>query len=201
MREIELKLRLVNEENDMLAMLNKELSMKARRMEGGGVSDRLETAYAEEKERNQLLEEDVSRLRGEVAALRAQMSRSTATSPDPTPRTTRKKEESLSSLVRSLKEMAQSPLRAIKDSDAGSSPNSSHRSDKPIDSLSSRVHILNSARNSHQSHVSSVQTLFRKASEAKSTSEIGRMMQQPGYWTPTKAVKRSPEDSHDRSWG
>jgi hypothetical protein len=201
MREIELKLRLVNEENDMLAMLNKELSMKARRMEGGGVSDRLETAYAEEKERNQLLEEDVSRLRGEVAALRAQMSRSTATSPDPTPRTTRKKEESLSSLVRSLKEIAQSPLRAIKDSDAGSSPNSSHRSDKPSDSLSSRVHILNSARNSHQTHVSSVQTLFRKASEAKSTPEIGRMMQQPGYWTPTKAVKRSPEDSHDRSWG
>lgn len=203
-RKLQLQLKLAYEENDMLAMLNKELSMKACRHEGGrlgGVSARLETAYAEEKERNQILEEDINRLRGELAALRTQMSRSTAASPDPTPRTGRKKEESLSSLVRSLKEMAQSPLRTIKDSDAESDPNSSRRSDQPSESLSSRVHVIHSARSSHQRNAASVQSLLHKSSETKASLGVVRI--QPGYWTPTRPPKESQcgQNSHDRSWG
>lgn len=201
-RKMQQRLRLVCEENDMLTLLNKELSMKkACRYECGekaGLSARLETAYAEEKERNMILEEDINRLRGEVASLRAQMSRSTAASPDSTSRPARKKEESLSSLVRSLKEMTQSPLHAIKDSDTES--NSSRRSGQPVDSLS-RVHVIHSARSSHQRNAASVQTLLQKSPETKAGLRVVRI--QPGFWTPTRVQKGSQDaqNSHDRSWG
>lgn len=186
-RELETKLRAISEENDMLELLNKELAMKVSRLQRGGSSGRncsaLETAYAEEMERNKLLEEDVSRLRKELAAVRTQMSRSTAASPDPTPRTGRKKEESLSSLVKSLKELAQSPLRAMKDSDAGS------EADKySPDSLRSRVHVMNSERK--PLHKVMVQSWIHN----KSIDDTNT----PGYWTPMKPTKTTHE--HDRSW-
>ena len=198
-RQSALKVRLMTEENEMLSMMNKELSIRVSKYEGCSVSPRLESAYNEERQRSQALTEEVSRLNSELVSVKSQVSRSTAVSPDPTPRkSTRRNDESLGSLVRSLKEMADSPLRAIKDSDADSDPSSARMSDKSpvgqLDNLSSRVQALEEERRSLQRKLKSAQAVLNGVGSATPDGE------RRGYWTPTKEQKpRSKANSPNKS--